>query len=306
MSRREIVFVLTDDEDWKEEKRRFYQSQVDLLTEAGLQARLVRANDKDAVEGARQPVFVFDLGAHAAIAPLLEEGAGETRLLAPVLWNPYVFWEASQCWIRAQHKVAALLVPGAAHEKNIRHYPHGQKLGTLNVATHYVIEGKRDEPIEGRLPRIGYLSHRSATVKFVQGYVSRMDKDFAGIEWVELNFSDPSGWQENLPACDILFALRPLSGSALPLLDAMAAGLLPFADHGGGLTGIASAENGVWVDSVTPEKIALQLIDLIRCYQNADPALSGMRKQAMSTAEQASARVTFSANYRAWNALASL
>ena len=86
----------------------------------------------------------------------------------------------------------------------------------------------------------------------------------------------------------------------------MAAGLLPFADHGGGLTGIASAENGVWVDSVTPEKIALQLIDLIRCYQNADPALSGMRKQAMSTAEQASARVTFSANYRAWNALASL
>ena len=306
MSRREIVFVLTEDEEWKEEKRRFYQSQVDLLTEAGLQARLIQVRDKAAVEGASLPVFVFDLGTHATIVPLLEERAGDACLLAPLLWNPYVFWEMPQRWIRAQHKVAALLVPGAAHEQNIRHYPHGQKLGTLNVAAHYAIEGKRDRQIDGRLPRIGYLSHRSATVKFVQGYVSRTDADFAGIDWVELNFSDLSGWQENLPTCDILLTLRPLSGSALPLLDAMAAGLLPFADHGGGLTGIASAENGVWVDSVTPEKIALQLIELLRRYRNADPALLLMRDQALSTAAQASARATFAANYRAWNALASL
>lgn len=304
MTAPEICFLLAEQETERMEKRCFFEAQAALLEAAGIPARLASMDGTLPPPGTGGRIMVFDL-ANRDQAPSVPDG--DRVWFAPVLWDPYALFDPQMTWMRREARCLALLVSGEHEVELVRKYPIGQQVLPLHFAMNYADLERRAAEREAAGPLvIGCLGRKKAALDFLRGMLTRLQPAAARAEWVELDFEDRDAWLRDLPRCDLLLAMRSYSGSALPLLEAMAAGVPVCADHGGALSRLASADNGTWLESATLERCAETVAHLLERFAGPGPQLSGICANAARAAGQASAAATFPENLNSWRSLMAL
>lgn len=297
-----IGFVLTEEEIAREEKRRFYQGQIDRLRSVGLEARLFEYSDEERALPGAGWVAVFDVECRKWLRRHLDEARIPH---APLIWRPYSLIEVGQTWIRSSPLVIEALAPGPAAGLLLGHYALGKPVETLTVSADRLDQSSavRLSATGKAIARVGYLGETGMAMSFLEGSVARRWPEFADLEWVSLDFQTPARWRDDLARCDVLLSLRGLCGSAIPLLDAMASGVVVAGTHGGGLRDIAGPENGIWIDSATLETVAEEFVAGLKRLQ-AQPNWHGqLLNEASETAKRVSPDETFDDNLDVWRRL---
>lgn len=298
-----IDFILLEEERDREEKRRFYQSQIDGLRDVGLTARLLEFPEGAPVlpEGGGFAVFDVECRRH------LRSRLDLMRLPhVPVIWNPYTFFEIGHMWIRHSDLVIAALAPGPSSAQLLRQYELSKPIEIINITAEYSALGGSagQSRATSGIRRIGYFSESGIGLDFIRGVLTRRGHEHADLEWIPVSFESPSDWHRDLARCDILLSLRGLSGSAIPLLEAMASGVIVMGTHGGGLRDIAGPENGLWIESGTLETIAAEMAGGLK-RMSAEPAWRRhLVEGAIEVSRQAGAEAVAAGNMEVWRRLA--
>lgn len=296
---RPLVFLADAADSAAAEKDRFYESQVRRLGAMGIESRIVRAGSAGDPPPA-EAVVVFDVAERDSLAPYL----GAAAILAPLVWNDYVFWRDAWDWIRGQAKVQAVLACSPISAEILASFPLRRPV--LCVRPTFDLDPRAigcAEAVEGRPTVIGWLKERETSVRFVRAGLLGRRPDLLRIAWRELSFADRDGWRTGLAECTHFLAVRRLASSALPLVEAMAAGLAVVAGHGGGLTEVASEANGYWQTGAEPDS----LIDLLERALSDEPALVAERRAKRRAARISAMAVTadrcFAENLAVWRSL---
>lgn len=297
-----IGFVLVDGESAFEEKRRFYQGQIRRLGAEGVNAALYEFSEAEPVLPGVGAVAVFDIECRRFLRRHLDDRG---ILHAPLIWNPYRFFKVGQDWVCGSELVIAVLAPGFSAGQMLSKFALGKSVETLNVSGEY--PDRRDARLqlsESLTPlRIGVLGESGVTEAFVLGIVARNLADFAEYELFRMDFGEPGSWRDDLMRCDVLISLRGLCGTGLPLLDAMASGVVVAGTHGGGLRDVACPENGIWVNRATLEIFAEELVAGIKRLASDPDWYRALVDQAVQTARDNSADATFGTNLEVWKRL---
>lgn len=299
-SSRKLVFMLDGDESWREEKRRFFSSQVERLNRSGIAAEL-NAGDRDEISSCA--ICIFDVAQHAQVMARI--GDAEVHLV-PIIWDPYRFFSDAQRWISEERRVSAVLTPQDRVTAMVKKYPLRRPFGSIQVAMDYdpVLVTSRERP--SPLGTIGYLMERRPEIHFVRGVLARTDPSMAGIEWIELDFRNEVAWGQGLARCDAVLSLRDYAGSALPLLDCMMAGRPVCGTHGGGLLGHDVADAGFWCTGSTLEAAVVAMREMVTCFRQDPERLELVTDRARQLAGSLSAEATFPGNLQKWQALQQL
>lgn len=297
-----IGFVLVEGEQVRAEKRRFYQGQIDRLRAGGLEAGLYEFSDDARDLPGDGAIAVFDVACRKFLRRYLDE----RRIPhAPIIWNPYIFFQTDHHWIRTSDLVVSALAPGGESGRMLHEFALGKSVETLRISAEYPDFNRRARNMTDRLQvsRIGCLGRSQTAIDFIKGILTRGWPELAECEWVDLDAEAPEEWRDNLAGCDVLVSLRELCGSALPLLDAMASGIVVAGTHGGGLRDVACPENGIWINSATLETVAEELSDGLRRLA-ADPVWHRqLIDRASETAIENSVDATFGDNLEVWKRL---
>ncbi|MEQ8331831.1 hypothetical protein [Nisaea sp.] len=297
-----IAFVLAEGEPVPAEKRRFYQGQIDRLRAEGLEADLYEFSDQSPALPNSGTVAVFDIECRKFLRRHLDE----RRIPhAPLIWNPYAFFMIGQTWVRTSSLVVETLVPGMAAGQMLQKFALGKPVETITVSANYIgCDDHVGPPLasSGR-PLIGCFGAGRLVIDFVKSVLIRRMPELVDCQWVHLDSEMPERWRDDLARCDTLFSFRSLCGSAIPLMDAMASGVVVAGSHGGGLSGIADAENGIWINSATLEIIAEELSAGLSRLE-ADPAWRRrLIDGASAVAKNNSVDATFPGNLEVWRRL---
>ncbi|WP_323798096.1 hypothetical protein [Nisaea sp.] len=297
-----IGFVLAEGEPARAEKRRFYQGQIDRLRAVGLEAGLYEFSDDAHHLPDHGAIAVFDVACRKFLRRYLDE----RRIPhAPIVWNPYIFFKIDHHWISTSDLVLATLAPGEESGRMLQKFALGKSVETLRISAEYLDFNPSARNIVDHLQvsRIGCFGSSQFAIDFIKGILTRGWPELAECEWVDLDAEALEEWRDNLAGCDVLISLRGLCGSALPLLDAMASGIVVAGTHGGGLRDVACPENGIWINSATLETVAEELSDgLLRLA--ADPVWHRqLIDRAFETAIENSVDATFGDNLEVWKRL---
>lgn len=299
-----IGFILTKEEGAREEKLAFYRSQAARLGAAGIDARIFEFTG--AAESLPEPdrLAIFDVNQLPSLLAALNEAG---HLLAPFIWNPYAFFGGPQEWVRKSAAMVAVIAPGELWRQQLSRYHLGKHVLGMNVTSDLPGPASHGRQSPTRpVSRIGYFSTGKALLLHIRGAVTRLRPDLAGIEWIEMDYENPESWRRSAPQCDLFVSMRGLCGSALPLLDLMAAGVIVCGTHGGGLRELATAENGLWVDSATADRFVEVLIDGLARAQTDPEWRRRLAENARVSALAFSADSTFEANLPIWKQLLAL
>lgn len=297
-----IGFVLVEGEPAYSEKRRFYQGQIDRLRAAGVESGLYGFSNDELALPDKGAVAVFDIECRKFLRCHLDE-----RQIphAPLIWNPYNFFRPGQDWVRSSDLVVEAFAPGLAAGERLKKFALGKPIETLRISAEYPDHSNngRFKGDRSQMSRIGGLGGNQFAIDFIKGALTRRWPEFADCEWVQMDSEASGGWHEDLARCDVLISLRELCGTALPLLDAMASGVVVAGTHGGGLRDVACPENGIWINSATLETIAKGLSDGLRRLV-VDPVWhSQLIDKASETAKENSVDATFNDNLEVWKQL---
>jgi hypothetical protein len=299
-----IGFVLTEEEGAREEKLAFYRSQIARLGAAGVDARIF--NFTGAVESLPEPgwLVVFDVNRPPALQAALDESG---HLQAPLVWNPYAFFGGPQARIRKSAATVAAVAPGEYWRQKLGRYHLGKHVLGVEVTTDFPgRESGSRQPSPRLVSRIGYFPAGKPYLAHIRGAVTRLSPDFVGVEWIEMDYENPVAWRRSVPECDLFLSMRGLCGSALPLLDLMAAGVVVCGTHSGGLRDVATAENGLWVDSATADRFVEVLIDGLARARTDPEWRRSLAENARASALALDADTTFEANLPSWKQLLTL
>ncbi|WP_193188753.1 glycosyltransferase family protein [Nisaea sediminum] len=299
-----IGFVLTEGEVAREEKLAFYRSQTARLGVAGVEAQIFKFTG--AVESLPEPgwLVVFDVNRPPALQAALDESG---HLLAPLVWNPYAFFGGPQARIRKSAATLAVIVPGEPWRQKLSRYRLGKHVLGVKVTTDFPgRESGARQSAPRPVSRIGYFSAGKSYLAHIRGSVTRIRQDFADLEWVEMDYENPVAWRRAVPECDLFLSMRGLCGSALPLLDLMAAGVIVCGTHSGGLSEVATAENGLWVDSATADRFVEVLMDGLARARTDPEWRRSLAENARATALALDADATFETNLPIWKQLLTL
>lgn len=293
-----FAFLLGELEAQREEKRRFFAAQINRLRSRGVPADLFHDEDPDLDGIGPAQILIGDLD---CLIKLDSSRLGSNRIFVPLIWNPYTFLGRSQAWVRETKNVPGVLAPSASAAEIIRRYQLSRPVGALEVAIDYQwTEQDRDGVLTAPNARIGYLAGQTHVTQFVRGCLLRQRPEFLEREWVELDFERPDGWCHDLPRVSALLSFRSLCGSSIPLLDAMALGIPVIGLHGGGLSQIASKENGLWVNSATPDDLVPVLSSALHRLQTSPESQDSMIETARESANAVSADAVFDNNWGVW------
>jgi hypothetical protein len=296
----ELCFLLTPSDQDRIEKTCFFQAQVELLRQHGMIASFVPDVAKLGKAGPGGRIVIFDVAGRRDVAHIPQDVAPG---FAPLVWNPYALFQSAMDWIRQETRVLAVLAPDPAQAKVLKRYPLARKVGTVRIAMHYGTDQEQGRDRGEGPPVIGCLGQRTHAAKFISGVLRRHPANMGRFNWIELDFEDREAWLRNLPRCSMLLSTRSYSGSALPLLEAMASDVLVCADHGGALSELASSQNGFWLESATSECNAEVAGRALECIGENGPALDSILARARKTAAEASATATFPETLHTWRAL---
>ncbi|WP_420402524.1 glycosyltransferase [Nisaea sp.] len=299
-----IGFIVTEGEGAREEKLAFYRGQADRLAAAGVDARIFEFTGTASSLPEPGRIAVFDVDRMRVLKDFLDRSGIRQ---APIVWNPYALFGAGQGWIRKSGSVIGVIAPSEFLGRQIHRYRLGKPVLCVTVSADLPEpEMDAERSFYGPVSRIGYFTTSAHYLAHIRGAVTRLRPDFEDIEWIEMDFETPDEWRRMVPRCDLFLSVRGLCGSALPLLDLMASEVIVCGSHGGGLREIATAENGLWVDSATLDKFVEGLIAGLTELQERPDLRCGFARNARLSALRLDADATFKANLYAWKQLVTL
>jgi len=296
-----IVFLLLEEEGDREEKRRFFQSQVRLLQSVGMDARVFECSGADMALPARGCLVVFDVSNRARLRAALDR-AGVAQ--APMVWNPYSFLGPGHDWVRSSERIVAVLVPGKYWGQKLRYYRLTKPIVIVAVAADLnELRPPHESASWGRIRRVGYFSAGAKYLSHIRGVLTRCRQDLGDLRWIEMTYENPEEWRKAAADCDAFMSMRGVSGSAIPLLDLMASRVVVGGLHGGGLRGIATPDNGIWVNSSTIDRIAAEFADGLTRLREEPAEHRRLVENARRTALACDADAVFEQNLTVWKRL---